>query len=87
MSDAEQLAPARSPLRRLPGVQIIGTGSYVPDNVVTNEDLARLGCDARRVSEHADLLAALDEVLPGLAGRTAPLLLEVIVEPDPDFNP
>jgi 3-oxoacyl-[acyl-carrier-protein] synthase-3 len=46
MPDAEQLAPARSPLRRLPGVQIIGTGSYVPDNVVTNEDLARLGCDA-----------------------------------------
>jgi 3-oxoacyl-[acyl-carrier-protein] synthase III len=46
MSEAEQLAPARSPLRRLPGVQIIGTGSYVPDNVVTNEDLARLGCDA-----------------------------------------
>jgi 3-oxoacyl-[acyl-carrier-protein] synthase-3 len=46
MSEAELLAPARSPLRRLPGVQIIGTGSYVPDNVVTNEDLARLGCDA-----------------------------------------
>src|SRR5690348_10452161 len=47
MADTEQvLAPARSPLRRLTGVQIIGTGSYVPDNVVTNEDLARLGCDA-----------------------------------------
>ena len=30
---------------------------------------------------------ALDEVLPGLAGRTTPLLLEVVVEPDPDFNP
>src|SRR4249919_4090761 len=46
MSDAELLASVRSPLRRLPGVQIIGTGSYVPENVVTNEDLARLGCDA-----------------------------------------
>jgi len=46
MSDAELLTPARSPLRRLTGVQIIGTGSYVPENVVTNEDLARLGCDA-----------------------------------------
>jgi 3-oxoacyl-[acyl-carrier-protein] synthase-3 len=46
MSDAEILTPARSPLRRLAGVQIIGTGSYVPENVVTNEDLARLGCDA-----------------------------------------
>ena len=36
----------RSPLRRLTGVQIIGTGSFVPDNVVTNEALASLGCDA-----------------------------------------
>lgn len=45
MSTADLLSPARSPLRRLTGVQIIGTGSYVPDNVVTNEDLARLGCD------------------------------------------
>jgi 3-oxoacyl-[acyl-carrier-protein] synthase-3 len=27
-------------------VQIVGTGSYVPDRVVTNDDLARLGCDA-----------------------------------------
>jgi 3-oxoacyl-[acyl-carrier-protein] synthase-3 len=36
----------RSPLRKLMGVQIIGTGSFLPDNVVTNEDLASLGCDA-----------------------------------------
>ncbi|MEM6778447.1 MAG: beta-ketoacyl-ACP synthase III [Planctomycetota bacterium] len=28
------------------GVRISGTGSYVPDNVVTNEDLAALGCDS-----------------------------------------
>ena len=46
MSDAELLAPVRSPLRQLTGVQIIGTGSYVPEKVVTNEDLASLGCDA-----------------------------------------
>jgi 3-oxoacyl-[acyl-carrier-protein] synthase-3 len=38
--------PTRSPLRRLTGVKIIGTGSYVPDQVVTNEALASLGCDA-----------------------------------------
>ena len=43
------------------------------------------GCEARRVEEHDELLGALDEVLPGLAERTTPLLLEVIVEPDPDF--
>ena len=38
--------PTRSPLRRLTGVQIVGTGSFVPDNIVTNEALASLGCDA-----------------------------------------
>ncbi len=46
MSDADLSTPVRSPLRRLSGVQIIGTGSYVPDNIVTNEALASLGCDA-----------------------------------------
>ncbi|QDT00990.1 beta-ketoacyl-ACP synthase III [Adhaeretor mobilis] len=35
-----------APLRSLTGVRIVGTGSYVPDNIVTNDDLARLGCDA-----------------------------------------
>ena len=45
MSDAI-LTPTRSPLRRLTGVQIVSTGSFVPDNVVTNEALASLGCDA-----------------------------------------
>ena len=37
---------AKSPIRKLMGVQIVGTGSFVPDKVVTNEDLASLGCDA-----------------------------------------
>ena len=46
MSTADTLSPTRSPIRRLTGVQVIGTGSYVPDNIVTNEDLASLGCDA-----------------------------------------
>lgn len=36
----------RSPLRRLTGVQVVGTGSYAPEVVVTNEDLQRrLGFD------------------------------------------
>ena len=36
----------RAPLRSLTGVQILATGSYVPEPVVTNEDLhARLGFD------------------------------------------
>ena len=40
-----------------------------------------LGCEAVRIEDHADLLARLDEVLPALAGRDAPLLLEIAVEP------
>jgi benzoylformate decarboxylase len=46
-----------------------------------------LGCPARTVSDHAELLAALDEVLPGLAGRTEPLLLEVAITPEATFTP
>jgi 3-oxoacyl-[acyl-carrier-protein] synthase-3 len=45
MSDSSA-AVGGAPLRSLVGVQIIGTGSYVPERVVTNEDLASLGCDA-----------------------------------------
>jgi benzoylformate decarboxylase len=41
-----------------------------------------LGCDARAIEDEAALAAALDEVVPGLRGRTSPLLLEVTVEPD-----
>lgn len=34
-----------APVRSLVGVQILGTGSFVPSRVVRNEDLAPLGCD------------------------------------------
>jgi benzoylformate decarboxylase len=44
-----------------------------------------LGCPAQRVEDHDGLLQALDEALPGLAGRSEPLLLEVVVAPDSDF--
>ncbi|WP_433528093.1 thiamine pyrophosphate-dependent enzyme [Micromonospora sp. CA-263727] len=47
---------------------------------VSVHDLARaLGCPARRITGHADLLAVLDEVVPTLADRTEPLLLDVPV--------
>jgi benzoylformate decarboxylase len=39
------------------------------------------GCEAIRIEDHADLLARLDEVLPELARRDAPLLLEIAVAP------
>jgi 3-oxoacyl-[acyl-carrier-protein] synthase-3 len=34
-----------SPLRKLTGVQVVGTGSFLPEQVVTNEDLVSLGSD------------------------------------------
>ena len=46
-----------------------------------------LGCAARRIERHEDLLAVLDEVVPGLAQRATPLVLDVVVEPDPTFAP
>ena len=50
--------------------------------------LARtFGSEARRIEEHDDLLGTLDELVPGLASRTDPLLLEVLVEPDATFRP
>ncbi len=50
--------------------------------------LARsFGCPARRIGDHDELLAALDEVVPTLAERREPLLLEVAVEPDEVFAP
>lgn len=49
--------------------------------------LARtLGCEAMRVEKHAELVAALDGAVPGLARREAPLLIEAVVAPDPSFE-
>ena len=49
---------------RFPGIDIAG--------------IARsLGCPATRVETHEQLLGALDEVLPGLAAREQPLLIEI----------
>jgi 3-oxoacyl-[acyl-carrier-protein] synthase-3 len=41
-----ELQSNRSRMGKLMGVQIVGTGSNVPDNIVKNEDLASLGYDA-----------------------------------------
>ena len=40
-----------------------------------------LGCAAERIETHDDLLAHFDEVLPTLADRDAPLVLEIVVAP------
>lgn len=48
---------------------------------------AGLGCPAERVDSYEDLVKALDEVVPTLADRTAPLVLQVAVVPEPTFEP
>jgi benzoylformate decarboxylase len=50
--------------------------------------LARsFGCPARRVRSRSELVTAFDEVIPGLAERSEPLLLEILVTPDETFTP
>jgi benzoylformate decarboxylase len=45
------------------------------------------GCRAERITTHDELLAAMDDVVPTLAGRDEPLVLDVLVEPTLDFAP
>jgi 3-oxoacyl-[acyl-carrier-protein] synthase-3 len=54
MSDAI-LEVAGAPVRTLPGVQIVGSGSFLPDKVVTNEDLSSLGCDAEWIVQRTGI--------------------------------
>src|SRR5713101_5974135 len=53
----ERLPQPRPPCRSLTGVRIVGTGSYVPDSVVTNEHLRqRLGCDSEWIVKRTGIL-------------------------------
>jgi benzoylformate decarboxylase len=45
------------------------------------------GCAARRITEHDDLLATLDDVVPELATSQEPLLLDVAIAPTATFAP
>ena len=66
-------------------------GGKAPWPAFTEVDVAglatALGCPARRVDTADDLVAVLDEVVPTLAARTEPLLLEVAVPPEATFAP
>jgi 3-oxoacyl-[acyl-carrier-protein] synthase III len=54
---SERPASVRPRCRRLTGVQILGTGSYVPDAVITNEHLReRLGCDSEWIIKRTGIL-------------------------------
>jgi benzoylformate decarboxylase len=57
----------------------------------TDVDVAALGgafgCESRKIGTHDELLAALDEVVPDLASRSEPLLLDVAITPTATFAP
>ena len=40
----------------VPGVRIVATGSFAPEQVVTNEDLAALGCDSEWIVRRTGIL-------------------------------
>jgi len=46
-----------------------------------------LGCPAQRIETHEDLVRTLAAIVPGLADRTEPLVLDVTVVPDLHFEP
>ncbi|TYC16138.1 benzoylformate decarboxylase [Actinomadura syzygii] len=47
---------------------------------------AGFGCPARRVASHDELTRVLAEVVPALADRQEPLLLDIEVAPDPTYG-
>ncbi len=70
----------RSRLGRLTGIEIAASGSYVPDLVVANADLAALGCDSDWIVQRTGILerrrAAPQQATSDLALRAAQQCLE-----------
>ena len=46
----------RGRMGAVPGIRILGSGAFVPDNVVTNEDLDALGCDSEWIVRRTGIL-------------------------------
>lgn len=69
------LVSSRGPLASLTGVRILGIGSYIPEEIVRNEDLSALGCDAewiiQRTGIHQRRRAAPHEATSDLAYEAA----------------
>lgn len=65
-----------------------GLPPWPPFREIDVSALARgFGCPARRVATQPELEQALDEVVPDLAARDEPLVLEIAVAPDDRFEP
>ncbi len=77
--DARALS-GRSRMGSLTGIQIVSTGSYVPEQVVDNKDLAALGCDSDWIVQRTGILqrrrASVDEAASDLALRAAKQCLQ-----------
>ncbi len=65
----------RGRMGKVKNVRILGTGSYVPDSIVTNEDLHKLGCDSewiiRRTGIRERRRASDDQATSDLAFEAA----------------
>jgi benzoylformate decarboxylase len=65
-----------------------GTAPWPQFDDVDIAGLARcFGCASRRIESHDELIAALDELVPTLASRDEPLLLDVAIAPTQSFAP
>ena len=64
-----------------------GAAPWPPIDVDVAAIARGLGCPARRTSGYEELVEILDDVVPGLAERREPLLLEVPVAQDEVFAP
>ncbi len=70
----------RSRMGRLTGFEIAATGSYVPEQIVDNADLAQLGCDSEWIVQRTGILqrrkASTQEASSDLALKAATQCLE-----------
>jgi benzoylformate decarboxylase len=65
-----------------------GAGPWPSLETVDICGLARAqGVEAIRITEHDDLLARFDDLIPALSGRETPLVVEVVVSQDKHFDP
>jgi benzoylformate decarboxylase len=64
-----------------------GDGPWPPFDIEIAALARTLGTEARRIAEYGELVSALDELVPDLAARTNPFVLEIVVEPDSVFRP
>jgi benzoylformate decarboxylase len=65
-----------------------GDGPWPAFNTIDICGLARAqGVEAIRITEHDELLARFDDLIPALSGRETPLVVEVVVAQDEHFDP